>query len=147
MPIDLQEFDDLLARLEKTEGARAAIGVRDPAIAAYARVLEFGSLLGAKPWPNAGPRTTSAVDPETGTAMVVSAQAPAGFIRIHAAEMREAVASELGGVAGWLDPEELSGRIASALRAATTSAVAILRSAVPRDSGELARAIEKLDAE
>lgn len=89
--LTLEELGQRLEALAQLASKRAGVGVADPEAAGYARVLEFGSLAGRLPWSKPGPRTVLAIDPETGAQVVVSAQAPQGFIRVRAPEFLEAL--------------------------------------------------------
>ncbi len=147
MPTRQITFDELAARFEKVAtvpGAQSAIGITDPELAAYARVLEYGSVAGQPPWPRPGARTTLAVDPESGARVVVSLQAPQGFIRAQAPQFPAAVANALAAPADWLDADAVRSHIERALRDATQAALERIRSAAPRDSGRLAESLQAL---
>jgi len=133
----LEEFGERLAKLAEVRGHRAGIGVNDPEAARYARVLEFGSVVGQPPWPSPGSRTIGAVDPETGTEVVVSAQAPQGYIRVRVPEFVETLRTELRGSLNWLDPASLERHVRDAVMATTSAALSALRATVPSDSGQL----------
>ena len=76
--LTLNELPALLSAMGQVTGRKASIGVTDPAVARYARVLEYGSIAGQKPWPHPGAKTVLAQDQDTGAAVVVTAQAPQG---------------------------------------------------------------------
>jgi hypothetical protein len=140
-------LEDLLDRLEEIAMAASqsrAIGVRDPEVARYARALEYGSVAGQRPWPAPGSRTTLAVDPETGAQIVVSVQAPRGFIRIQAPAFSADLIEKMRRSADWLDAAGIEAHLQAAIREAATAALARIRAAAPRDSGQLADALEVL---
>lgn len=148
MPARRLSLDELASRFNQMASVSdrtAAIGTTDANAAAYARVLEYGSVAGQRPWPRPGERTVAAMDPETGAQVVVSVQAPQGLIRVRAPEflgqLREAIASP----ANWLDAEDLEQHFTSALQIATTQTLQKLRDAVPRDSGHLAQSLTIVD--
>jgi hypothetical protein len=116
----------------------AAIGVDDADAARYVRALEFGSVAGERPWPRPGPRTTLAVNPQTGEQVVVSAQAPQGFIRPSLTQFIEAMVREIVRPVNWLNAGEIEAHLADALRRSAESALATLKQSAPRDSGRLA---------
>ena len=144
MPTPRLSLDELGARFEKiasVAGRSAGIGVADSQAAAYARVLEYGSIAGQRPWPHPGERTVAAVDPETGAQVVVSAQAPQGFIRVRAPEFLNQLREAIAGPADWLDAKKLEQHFASSLQSATAHALEEMRTAVPRESGKLAQSL------
>jgi hypothetical protein len=121
--------------------AGQAIGVADPEVARYARTLEFGSVAGEKPWPQPGARTVAAVDPEAGARVVVSAQAPQGFIRANLTQFIEALVREMGRPANWLDPAEVEAHLSAAVQRSADAALDALKQAAPRESGRLAQSL------
>lgn len=140
-------LDDLQERLEEIAGiakARAAIGVTDPEAAAYVRALEYGSITGQPPWPHPGPRTLLAVDPESGAQVVVSAQAPQGFIRVRAPGFLDRLLAELSQPADWLDAETVQAHVQQAVQRAALMALEELRTAAPHDSGRLSESLALL---
>lgn len=141
----LGELHQRFNSMASVAGARAAIGIRDPEVAAYARAIEYGSLTGQRPWPSPGPRTTLAIDPETGAHVVVSAQAPQGFVRIQAPAFASVVANELKVPADWLNAGATQSHIADALQRAAQNVLQRLQEAVPRSSGRLAESLQVLD--
>lgn len=141
----LGELHQRFEAMASVAGARAAIGIRDPEVAAYARALEYGSLAGQWPWPSPGPRTTLAIDPETGAHVVVSAQAPQGFVRVQAPAFADVVAHELTVPADWLDAGAAQPHIANALHRAAQDVLQRLQEAAPRSSGRLAENLQVLD--
>jgi len=144
MPVTKMTLDELNERLEalsQLAPREICIGVGDHESARYARVLEFGSIAGQAPWPRPGARTTLAVDPQTGAQVVVSAQAPQGFIRVQAPAMRDALVAELAHPANWLEAVAVDTLLSDALRAAAVHALERLRGSVPRDSGRLAASL------
>jgi hypothetical protein len=139
--ITLDELDDRFEQLSSVADRSASIGVADAQAAAYARVLEYGSVTGQRPWPHPGERTVAAVDPETGAQVVVSAQAPQGFIRLRAPEFMNQLRSAIAAPADWLDAESLNGHFAAAVQSITARALEEMRAAAPRDSGRLAQSL------
>jgi hypothetical protein len=138
----LDELADTLDALAVISGPRgAAIGVADPQIARYARALEFGSVAGEKPWPQPGPRTTLAVHPQTGEQVVVSVQAPQGFIRANLSQFIEALVREMGRPANWLDPAKVEAHLSAAVQRSADAALDALKQAAPRESGRLAQSL------
>ncbi len=142
--LTLEELQQRLASLADVAGAQTAIGVRDSEVAAYARVLEFGSIAGQPPWPAPGPRATLAVDPETGAQVVVSTQAPQGFIRVQAPQFAVVIANELGVGVNWLDSAAVQSHIAEAAKRSAQDVLQRLRTAAPRASGRLAESLDVL---
>lgn len=143
-PLSLEELLDRLEAVAVVNPASAAIGVRDPEVARYARALEYGSIAGQPPWPRPGARTTVGVDPETGVQVVVSAQAPQGFIRVQAPQFPALVAEALAAPADWLDGTKVQLHLQRAVKQASEVALERLRAVVPRDSGRLAQSLEAL---
>lgn len=144
MPAPRLSLDELGARFEKiasVAGRSAGIGVTDAQAAAYARVLEYGSITGQRPWPQPGERTVAAVDPDTGAQVVVSAQAPQGFIRVRAPEFLNQLREQISGQADWLDAKKLDKHFAAAVQSSAASALEEMRAAVPRESGHLAQSL------
>jgi len=144
MPAPKLSLDELGARFEKiasVAGRSAGVGVTDAQAASYARVLEYGSIVGQRPWPHAGEHTVAAVNPETGAQVVVSAQAPQGFIRVRAPEFLNQLREAIAGQADWLDAEKLDRHFAAALQSASGQALEEMRSTVPRESGQLAQSL------
>ena len=138
--LTVEELDNLFAEMERIEGAGSEIGIA-PELAQRLYALEFGSVAGQRPWPRAGERTLRAIDPESGAQVIVSAQAPQGFIRIHAQDFAADVANELSRPTDWLDAGQTEEHLARAARAATEHALETIRDSVPRDSGELAASL------
>lgn len=133
-------LEELLARFDgaaSVEGASAALGTNDAHAGANARVLEYGSVAGQPPWPSPGPRTVLAVDPETGLQVVVSAQAPQGYIRVRVPQFIALLRAHLPGPIDWLDTAAIEAHVREAVRAAAADALEALRSGVPADSGRL----------
>jgi hypothetical protein len=139
--LNLDELGRRFSEMASVSDRTAAIGVTDAETAAYARVLEYGSVAGQRPWPHPGERTVAAVDPETGSQVVVSAQAPQGFIRMRAPEFLDQLREAISGPANWLDADELNQHFASAIQSATAQALEQMRDTVPRDSGRLAQSL------
>lgn len=147
MPTRPLTFDELQQRFEQMTNVQAqslAIGVTDAEVAQYARVLEFGSVVGRRPWPSPGERTVLAVDPETGAQVVVSARAAQGFVRVQAAAFAERLRGGLAAPANWLDSEQVSALVAQTVRQASQAALERLRTAAPETSGRLAQSLEIL---
>lgn len=150
MPTRGLTLAELYARLEglsDVSGSHFAIGVQDPAVARYARALEYGSVVGRPPWPRPGPRTTLAVDPESGATIVVSAQAPQGFIRGQAPAFPALAADALAAAVDWLDRDAVQAHIARTTRQAAEATLARMQAAVPRDSGKLAASLTILNSD
>ena len=148
MPARRLSLDELGSRFEQMASVSdrtAAIGTTDAKAAAYARVLEYGSVAGQRPWPHPGERTVAAMDPETGAQVVVSAQAPQGFIRVRAPEFLDQLREAIASPANWLDAEDLEQHFTSALQFATMQALENIRDAVPRDSGHLGQSLTIAD--
>jgi hypothetical protein len=144
MPVPTLSLDELGARFDEIASLvnrTAAIGVTDTQAAAYARVLEYGSITGQRPWTHTGERTVAAVDPDTGAQVVVSAQAPQGFIRVRAPEFLNQLREQISGQADWLDAKKLDQNFGSAVQSTAARALEEMRAAVPRDSGQLARSL------
>lgn len=135
---DLQERVEAVSHVA---GEQIAIGVEEPEVARYARVLEYGSVVGQPPWPSPGPRTTLAVDPESGTTVVVSAKAPHGFLRTQAPAFSALLADRLAAAEDWLDREALQAHITRATGEAAQATLARILASVPRNSGRLAASL------
>jgi len=149
MPAPRLSLDELGARFDEVASLvnrTAAIGATDAQAAAYARVLEYGSIAGQRPWPHPGERTVAAVNPETGAQVVVSARAPQGFIRVRAPEFLNRLREMIAGPANWLDAQKLDQHFAAALQSASRQALEEMRSAVPRESGQLAQSLTIVNA-
>jgi hypothetical protein len=144
MPIPTFSLDELGARFDEMASLvdrTAGIGVADAQTAAYARVLEYGSVAGQRPWPHPGEHTVTAVNPETGAQVVVSAQAPQGFIRVQAPDFLNRLREQISGRADWLDAKKLDRNFSLAVQSAAAHALEVMRSAVPRESGRLAQSL------
>ena len=139
--LTLEELGQQLEALAQLAPKRAGVGVADPEAARYVRVLEYGSIAGQPPWPKPGPRTVLAIDPETGAQVVVSAQAPQGFIRVRMPEFLEALRSRLAAPVDWLDIAAVDDYLTTGVRDAAADALELLRAAVPRDSGRTAESL------
>ncbi len=139
--IDLDELNTRFEKMASVIGRSAGIGVTDVRAAAYARVLEYGSIAGHPPWPHTGKGTVAAVNPETGAQVVVSAQAAQGFIRLHAPEFLNQIRESIASPVDWLDAQEIDLHIASAVCSSAVHAVEEMRAAVPRESGRLAQSL------
>lgn len=139
--ISLEKLGDRFDQLSSVGDRSAGIGVADAQAAVYARVLEYGSITGQRPWPRPSEHTVAAVNPETGAQVVVSAQAPQGFIRVRAPEFLNQLREAIAGPADWLDAQKLNQHFATALQAAAAQALEQMRAAVPRDSGRLAQSL------
>ncbi len=140
--LSLEEFAAQLHRLASLRPKRVGIGVTDPEVAAYARIFEYGSIAGHRPWPHPGEQTVTAVDPETGAQVVVSAQAPHGFIRVHVPAFRDRLQQEIKGSADWLDPDGLETHFTAALEAAATKTLEEIRAELPQRWNRLRQSLE-----
>lgn len=136
-----EDLGDRFDRLASVSDRSAGIGVVDPRAAALARVFEFGSIAGQRPWPQPGERTVAAVNPETGAQVVVSAQAPNGFIRVQAPEFLHQLREQISGQADWLNAGELDRNFSLAVQSVAEQTLEKLRAALPRDSGRLAQSL------
>ncbi|HWQ03177.1 MAG TPA: hypothetical protein VNL38_01740, partial [Candidatus Nitrosotenuis sp.] len=142
----LDELAENFGALAATPSPRgAAIGITNPDVARYARALEFGSVAGEKPWPQPGPRTVAVVDAETGARVVVSAQAPHGFIRSNLAQFIEQLVREMASPANWLDADNVAAHLDDAVRRGAAAALDTLQQSAPRDSGRLAESLTLLE--
>jgi hypothetical protein len=147
MPTRAFTFEDLQQRFEELSGVpprSIRIGVTDPEVARYARVLEYGSVVGQRPWPHPGARTVLAIDPETGAQVVVSAQAPQGFIRVQARAFADLLRQHLARSTDWLEAAQVSSLARDAVRDAGAAALERLRAAAPERSGRLRENLEIL---
>jgi hypothetical protein len=139
--ISLEELSDLFEEMASVSNRIAGVGVTDSHVAAYARALEYGSVAGQRPWPHPGERTVAGVDPETGAEVVVSVQAPQGFIRMRASSFLERLREAVAGPTNWLDAEQVDQHFSTAVQTAAAQVLEDLRAAVPRDSGRLAASL------
>lgn len=139
--ISLDELGDRFEAIASVTNRTASIGVTNAKAAAYARVLEYGSIAGQRPWPNPGERTVAVVNPETGARVVVSARAPQGFIRVRAPEFLNQLREAIAGPANWMDAQELDQHFATALQSASAHTLEKMRAAVPRESGQFAQSL------
>jgi hypothetical protein len=147
MPADtlsLEELAERFSQLAGAAGAAAEIGTTDPRAAMVLRLLEYGSVAGQRPWPGPGPRTTLAVDPESGRAVVISVQAPQGLFRIRAPQVLGRLRSELGRAASWLERDALGAELEAAARRAAEAALEDFRSDIAGVSGRLAESLAVL---
>lgn len=135
--LTFDELGQMLEELAQVSGKRAAIGVTDTDAARYARALEYGSIAGSPPWPHPGPRTVLAVDPETGVQVVVSVQAPQGFIRMRIPQFVESLRQQLSQPADWLDAGAVASHIEKAVLGVARTAAEDLRAGAPHDSGRV----------
>lgn len=133
-------LEELLARFDgitAAEGAGAVLGTNDAQAGVYARVLEYGSITGRPPWPRPGPRTVLAVNPDSGAQVVVSAQAPQGYIRVRAPYFAGLLRAHLDGPIDWLEASAIEEHLREAVRAAAAEALEALRSGAPAHAGRL----------
>lgn len=144
--INLVDLADAFAAIEDVAPATAGIGVADPQVARYARALEYGSVAGEQPWPHPGPGTTRAVNPETGEEVVVSLQAPNGFVRTQAAAIAAALVAHLAETANWLEPRAAQQHIEESVNEAARRGLELVRTSAPRDSGKLIESLQITDA-
>jgi hypothetical protein len=143
--LTLEELPELFGRLRDIAAREARIGVRDPEVSDYVRVLEYGSLAGQRPWPHAGPRTVLVVDPHSGVQLVVTAQSPQGFIRVLVPTFVEHLHNALGEPADWLDNAAVQEHVGQAVRAAAGWSLEEIRAGAPEDSGCLRESLTILD--
>jgi hypothetical protein len=143
--LSLEQLQDRFGKLAELPGQGTAIGTRDAEAGLILRVLEFGSMAGQRPWPRPGPRTVAAVDPETGAEVIVTAQAPQGFIRVQTRTFAEWLQKELQRPANWLDFGAVHALVQSAVKTAATAALERLKNAVPGASGTLPESLIILD--
>lgn len=143
--LTLSELPALLDAMGQVTGRYVSIGVTDPAVARYARVLEYGSIAGQKPWPQPGEKTVLAQNPDTGAAVVVTAQAPQGYIRVNAPAFLRELNNRIADPADWLDPEETADHLERATAAAAAAALNRLRQLIPQESGRLRESLRVLD--
>jgi len=143
--LTLSELPALLDAMGQVTGRYVSIGVTDPAVARYARVLEYGSIAGQKPWPQPGAETVLAQNPQTGTTVVVSAQAPLGFIRVSVPALLRDLNNHIASPTDWLDPEKATNHLVLATLAAAKAALDRLRQLIPQGSGKLRESLQVLD--
>ncbi|MCL6566111.1 MAG: hypothetical protein K6U09_06780 [Acidobacteriia bacterium] len=143
--VALAGLAELFARLAELNGSSAALGTRDPEAGVILRVLEYGSPAGLRPWPQPGPRTTRAIDPETGQEVVVSAQAPQGFVRVQAADFARLLIEQLGRPTDWLRPEAVQAHLDQAISTAAGQALERLAAHLPDATGRLQGSLAVLD--
>jgi hypothetical protein len=141
MQLSLEELAERLESIGEVRSKNAFIGASTAEAGRILRSLEYGSAVGEPPWPGPGGRTTLAVDPETGAQVVVSLQAPAGFIRIRRGMFLEALRRTLDGPVNWLNAGEAAQHVEEALRAAGERTLSELKSGVPVDSGRTAQSL------
>ncbi len=139
------ELAERFVRLAKLTGRSTAIGTRDAEAGVILRVLEYGSLVGQRPWPQPGLRTTRATDPETGREVVVSVQAPQGFIRVQAADFARLLIEQLGRPINWLHPEAVQALLDTAVHTAAAQALERLAAQLPEATGRLKHSLAILD--
>lgn len=145
--LSFEDLSSMFAALAEIDGSRTGIGVTDTETGRYARVVEYGSVAGQRPWPQSGPRTTLAINPETGEEVVVSAQAPLGFIRVNTPAIMQTLTEELQHMTSWLDADALGQELDGTVREAARNAVDLLRTSAPRDTGKLADSLQVTDAD
>ena len=139
--ISLDELSDRFGQLVSVGDRSVGIGIADASVAAYARVLEYGSIAGQRPWAHPGERTVAAVNPETGAQVVVSAQAPQGFIRVRVPEFLNQLREQIANQSDWLNAGELDRNLGLAIQSVAAQAQEDLRAVLPRDSGRLAQSL------
>ncbi len=139
--MELKELQNRMEEMAAVAPAQAAIGTNSEKTGQILRALEFGSVEGQRPWPHPGAKTVLAVNPETGQQVVVSAQAPQGFIRVRAAEFADSLLRELARPAPWLDTSGTQAHLERAVKAAAESALAAIQNSAPRDSGKLVKSL------
>jgi len=143
--LTLGELPELLGAMENVIGKTASIGIADPELARIARVLEYGSIAGQKPWLRPGEKTVLAQDPITGTTVVVSAQAPRGFIRVTAPAILRDLKNRIAGIGNWLDPEGTNQRSEATVAEAAKIGLDHIRQLIPQESGQLRDSLQVLD--
>lgn len=143
--VPLTDLAEIFARLAELGGRSAAIGTRDPVAGIILRVLEYGSLIGHRPWPQPGPRTTRAIDPETGNEVIVSVQAPQGFVRVQAADFARLLSEQLASPTNWLRPEDVQARLDEAVSTAAEQALERLATRLPDATGRLKNSLAILE--
>jgi hypothetical protein len=129
--LSIEELNKTFERIEAVESARVSIVASDAKAGQIIRALEYGSIAGHPPWPSPGPKTTLAVDPESGLRVVVSLQAPQGLIRIRAQRLLEFLRDSLPRSVNWLDAEAVATHLQRKLRNSASKAVEELRAALP----------------
>ncbi len=137
-------IEDLARQLRDAatvQSRSAVIGAADAESGIIARVLEFGSIAGEPPWPRPGPRTTLALDPDTGAQVVVSLRLPHGVIRLQRPQMLQVLLDSLRGSAGWLDAQRIEPDLDRNLGRAGEEIAAQLRGALAGISGRVAGSI------
>ncbi|MGH8650240.1 MAG: hypothetical protein ACREUP_13210 [Burkholderiales bacterium] len=143
--LTLNELPGVLGAMENVTGKAVSIGIADPELARLARVLEYGSIAGQKPWPCPGEKTVLAEDPITGTTVVVSAQAPSGFIRVAAPAILRDLRNHIAGTGDWLDPEGVNQRSDATVAMAAKIGLNRIRQLIPQKSGQLRDSLQVLD--
>ena len=143
--LTLNELPDLLDAMGQVTGKEVRIGIGDPTVSRYVRALEYGSIEGQKPWPHPGPKTVLARDPGTGAAVVVTAQAPQGFIRVNVSAFFQELSNRVAGPTDWLDPGETTKHVAGACEAAAQAALERLRQAIPAERGRVRESLRVVD--
>jgi len=142
MQFELDKF--LLEFQQQNKMAEAGVGVVGPA-AAYALVWEWGSARIQKP----GPRTTWGTNPD-GSRVVLSLQAPHGYIRVNEPLFIAALERALDKLSfSGTTPDEIHDELNQVAIATAKAIRQIIQEHVPVDTGQLhdeIRLIEPGDA-
>ena len=137
----LDEFQARLERLSELKASQITIGTTDSEAGKIIRALEFGSVAGQKPWPHPGPRTSLAVNPETGAQIVVSQQMPRGLIRVRKDNFLAQLMKFLTAGDSWLDGAETQTLLEQSVRDTGGIALAEVRNALSRTSPKVRDAL------
>ena len=143
--LSLTELPRLLGNMERVTEKTVYIGTPNPELARVSRLLEYGSIVGQKPWPRPGQKTVLAQDPTTGATVVVSAQAPRGFIRVTAPGILRELSGRIGGVSDWLDPAKINRHAEATVTEAAKSGLDRVRQLIPQESGQLRDSLQVLN--
>ena len=129
--LSIEELTKTFERMEAVGSGSVSIVTTDAKAGQIIRALEYGSVAGRPPWPSPGPKTTLAVDPETGQRVVVSVQAPQGLIRIGAQRFLEGLRDSLAASVDWLNAESIGVHLEEKLRNTADEAIEQLHAAMP----------------
>lgn len=141
--VTIDELDQFLLEFQQhdQEIFAGVMVVGDPA--AYALVWEWGNVRQVKP----GPKTVMGTNPD-GDMVWLSSQAPFGWIRRNEDEYWDALEHELS-KAKFVQPNAraMTLELEKAAKRASKLIRDIMKEAVPKDSGDLADALEVVDPE